>query len=202
MIDLVNARTAVQLAVLTIRRDTPKLEAEYEVLKTATSIQSALKQINSSARLGPARNYQRDVVRTEAIAPSAFKNEIPGYLESGWFRMSAIVNEAHPVTFSLQPRDGPLLLAASAAERLGLTAKDFTEPDRKVEVFGRQLTAHPVKLASLRLGAGVVRNVPALVLPAEAEDLGSQLSSVVLAGYRTVVQPRRMIATVSPYRSE
>lgn len=197
MIELVNARTAVQLAVLAIYRDAPPVDAEYQTLKKDESIRAALKQINSSARLGPARNYPRDIARAEVIATNAFTTEIPGYLESGQFRVAAMLNDLQSVTFTLQMKDSPLLLAASVAERLGLTARDFAESPKEVDIAGRRLSARPVKLASLRIGAGYWKDVPALVLPPEAEDLGSQLSPGVLAGYEVSLQPRRMVAVLS-----
>lgn len=198
LVELVNARTAVQLAVLTIRREAVTMETDYTSLKSDREVRAALKQVNSNARLGPARNYQRDLARIDVLAAGAFKNDVPGYFESGQFRVSAIANETQSVTFNFQLKNGPLLLTASAAQRLGLTSKDFAESPREVEIASRRVIASPTRLASLRLGAATIKDVPALVLPPEAEDLGSQLSPAALKGYQMDFQPRRMAILLAP----
>ena len=197
MIELASARTAVQLTVLAIKRDAPEIESDYLALQTDSRLQAAIKQVNSNARLGPARNYQRELARVDAIGAGAFRQEIPGYLESGQFRVSGILNESQPVTFNFHTKDGPLLLAASVVQRLGLADKDITESPREIVVAGRRVMARPVKLASLRLGLVVVNDVPALVLPPEAEDLGSQISPAALPGYQTNFQLRRMAVAIA-----
>lgn len=202
MIDLVNARTSVQLVVLAIRRDAGKIDAGYDPIKSDNAIRTALKQVGTKARLGPARNYARDLAKANSFAESIFQREIPGYFESGQFRVPALLNEVQPVTFSFHPQDGPLLLAASVGQRLSLSDKSFSESPQEVEVSGRRLMARPVKLASLRLGPVVLKDVSALVLPPEAEDLGSHLSASTLSGLRTSLQPRRMTLAIEPRRDD
>ena len=198
MIAAVNARIAVQLAILTILRDAPALEKVYQPLKADPAVQSALKQVDRKARLGPARVYPRDVARAEALAPGAFRREILGYQESGRFCVAAILNETCSATFSFQPQAGPLLLTTSVAQRLGLAESSLHGPVREIELAGQKVAARAVRLASLRLGAAVIKDVEALVLPPEAESLGSELSAAVLTGYQVVPQPRRMILTLVP----
>jgi hypothetical protein len=196
MIELSNSRVALQLAILHILRETPKLEAEYKALESDVDVQSALKVIPASPRLGPAANYQREVVRTESAKAAAFKSEIPGYFESGRFRLLAIVNEIQPVTFSLSD-NGPSVLTASVAQQLGLPGR-IAPRMQELDLEGRHVSVYPVRLTELRLGSVAFKNVAAIVLPPDAEDLGSRLSVASLTGYRATIQPRQMKLLLAP----
>jgi hypothetical protein len=55
-----------------------------------------------------------------------------------------------------------------------------------------------VKLNSLRLGPALLRNVSALVLPPEAEDLGSWISTGSLTGWNATRHERGMSLVLAP----
>ena len=196
MIELANARTALQLAVLRITREAPRLEAEYKALESNTDVRSALEAIPPNARLGPASNYQREIVKAEAVRAVAFKSEIPGYFESGLFRLQTIVNEIQPVTFTLV-KNGPSVVTASVAQQLGLPGR-HTPRMQEMDLDGRRLAVYPVRLGELRLGSIVIKNVAAVVLPPDAEDLGSRLSASSPTGYQATLHPRQMKLLLAP----
>ena len=196
MIDLSSTRAALQLAVLQIIREAPKLDAEYKALESDADVQSAMKILPSNARLGPIANYQREIVKAESARAAAFKSEIPGYFESGRFRLQAIVNEFQPVTFSVV-ESGPSVVTASVAQQLGLPGRAVPRM-QEWELDGRRLAVYAVRLAELRLGSVTIKNFAAVVLPPDAEDLGSRLSIASLTGYRATIQPRQMKLLLAP----
>jgi hypothetical protein len=198
MIELVNARASLQLAIVRIRGDAERLAEDYDRLKRDAAVGTAVEKINSGARLGPAKSYQREVQRADALADLAFKSDVPGYFESGCFRVPSILNDREPATFSLRMEAGPVLLANSVAQRLGVREEDFQGASQEVTVENRRVAARSFRLASLRLGTCVIKDVAVLVLPPEAEDLGSQLSAASLGGYQASPEYRRMFVSVLP----
>jgi predicted aspartyl protease len=94
------------------------------------------------------------------------------------------------------------VLTASVAQRLGISAEKLTEPEQELQLQGRQVKVKPALLETFQLGSAVVKQVPAVVLPAEAEDLGSFLPLESLPGYRLQPLPRQMLLRVSPDSSQ
>lgn len=199
MIELVNARTGVQLAVLTLLNEAPQLATAYQPLSGDEAVIRALRQLGGKARLGPMREYERDIQRARSLEAGCFRQDVPGYFEAGQFRVPAIINRQHPATLSLGPQSGPIVLTASVAQRLGISAEKLTQPELELQVQGRQVKAKPIVLETFQLGSAVVKQVPAVVLPAEAEDLGSFLPLESLPGYRLQPLPRQMLLQVSPH---
>src|SRR6185436_17353394 len=168
-------RSLLQLALLWIRAQTPKLAEEYARLAKLQDVAAALKQLGNE-KLGPLKNYGLEVKRLADYDKLVFTDWLPAYQQAGQTRFSAIANEQAPVTFTWsEESDGKLLLPASVLEPCGLTLPE-NSPRQTIKLADRTLTVRELAIPTLRLGRHVARNLAALVLPPEGEDLGARLT--------------------------
>ena len=187
MIDWINARSALEVTVLEIERTIAVLDRDYRTLAADPAVSAALKSVGNT-RLGPAKDYRRNN-RLNA-ARDVFTANQPVYRESGRWRISAVLNERTPATFSYVEQSRPTFITATLAQSLGIEPEPAAA--EKQRIGERELTVRRAKLPSLRLGKLVFRDIPVVILPPEAEDLGSQLASGALAGCRVRLEPNRM----------
>ncbi len=188
LVDWINARSALQVMVLEIERAIAELDGDYRRLAADSSVSAALEKIGN-VRLGPAKDYRRN--NRLAAAKEVFTTSQPVYRESGRWRICAVLNERTPATFSFVEQSRPTLITATLAESLGLEPEPGVAAEKQ-RIGDRDLTVRRANLPSLRLGKFVFRDVPVILLPPEAEDLGSQLASGALAGCRVRLEPNRM----------
>jgi len=190
-------RSLLQLALLWIRAQTPKLAEEYARLAKLQDVAAALKQLGNE-KLGPLKNYGLEVKRLPEFDKLVFTDWLPAYQQTGQTRFSAIVNEQAPVTFTWsEDTDGKLLLPASVLEPCGLALPDKATPQQPIKLGDRRLLACQLTVPSLRLGRYVAKNLTAWVLPPEGEDLGARLPRQTLAGLRINIELDRLRLTVS-----
>lgn len=190
-------RSLLQLALLWIRAQTPKLAEEYARLAKLQDVAAALKQLGNE-KLGPLKNYGLEVKRLPEFDKLVFTDWLPAYQQTGQTRFSAIVNEQAPVTFTWsEDTDGKLLLPASVLEPCGLALPDKATPQQPIKLGDRRLLACQLTVPSLRLGRHVAKNLTAWVLPPEGEDLGARLPRQALAGLRINIELDRLRLTVS-----
>jgi hypothetical protein len=197
MIELVNARTALMLAVLFIQQNVQDLAPEYDGLRHLEQVAAALQRLDTKARLGPVRDYSRDLQRATAAAELAFTSNVPVYQESGQFRLSVVLNEQIPATFTLALQEPNTLITASLAQSIGLAAA-ASASQQSYRIGERTVVAPQVVLEKVRIGKFVLANVAAVLLPAEAEDLGSRLGSQALSEFKVELEPRRMSLSLEP----
>jgi hypothetical protein len=186
MIDWINARSALEVTVLEIERTIAVLDREYRTLAADPAVTAALKSVGNT-RLGPAKDYRRN--NRISAAREVFTANQPVYRESGRWRISAVLNERTPATFSYVEQSRPTFIA-TLAQSLGIEPEPAAA--EKQRIGERELAVRRAKLPSLRLGKLVFRDVPVFILPPEAEDQGSQLASGALAGCRVRLEPNRM----------
>ena len=188
LVDWINARGTLQLNVLEIERSIATLEREYQRLAGDSAVSAAVSGLGG-IRLGPAKDYRRQP--RLAAAREVFTARQPVYRECGRWRLGAVLNDQTPATFSFVEQSRPTFLSATLAESLGLEA-DLREPAERQRIGEREFVVRRATLPSLRLGGLVFRDVPVLLLPPEAEDLGSQLASGSLSGCRVRLEPNQM----------
>ena len=189
-------RSLLQLALLWIRAQTPKLAEEYARLAKLQDVGAALKQLGNE-KLGPLKNYGLEVKRLVEYDKLVFTDWLPVYQQSAQPRFSAIVNEQAPVTFTWsEESDGKLLLPASILEPCGLSLPE-NSPQKTIKLGDRTLTVRELTIPTLRLGRHVAKNLAALVLPPEGEDLGARLPRHALAGLRINIELDRLRLTVT-----
>ena len=188
LVDWINAQAALEVTVLGIERSIAALERKYQTLAGDSALTAALERIGN-LRLGPAKDYRRN--NRLIAAQGFFSARQPIFRESGALAHRGGVNERTPATFSFVEQSRPTFITTTLAESLGLEA-DSREPANASALASAILSVRRVTLPSLRLGKFVFRDVPVLLLPPEAEDLGSQLASGSLAGCRARLKAQRM----------
>jgi len=194
LVEAVNARNTLAIAVLRLQKQSGELERQYARLRAEPDVARAIAVSGAGQRLGPIKDYQQILLAAEKWYATA---RVPIYMESGRQRVSAILNEQTPATFSYADERQPTLITASLGQTLGVSPAEGATP-QTYQAGNRKLDVRPVKLPSLRIGKFVIRETPALLLPPEAEDLGSQLSASALRAYRVRIDPHRMSLELSP----
>ena len=140
-------------------------------------VASAIAALGRQARLASAGNvpkYRQRLDRARRVVASEW---IPVYSESGQLRISGIVEQNTPTTFTYQRGSGPTLLPASVIRKAGI---EIPEDAQSVVLRcndGRQIPVHVITIAYLRLGPTVLERVRVYALPPEGEDLGARNSS-------------------------
>lgn len=193
LVELTNQRQALTLAVLTVRDGVPRLEAEYQRLAQDAAVQAALRQLDGAPRLGPVQpNYRAELRRVSECERVVLTPWIPLYLQSGQLRVGGLVNERHPATFTWKTESQPTVLTASMLEGAGLSVPRDAASTTLAFDRGRQVTARQVTVPAIRFGRHVLTDVPAWVLPPEAEDLGAQIGPPAFADYGVRCEPERL----------
>ena len=173
LIDAVNTQQAILLGTFGARRDAAALAQEYAALRQEELVVAALKILGKEHRLGPIKDYAADLRHVNEYEAFVFSQPQLLYLQSGQVRISALLDDRVPVTFSPRAPASTAVVTASIAQAAGLTP----EPNAPAIVVrgagGRSWEAKRVTLASLRFGKHVLRNVEAFVLPPEGEDHGA-----------------------------
>lgn len=197
-IDVVNARNALAISVLSIRRHLAKLGPQYARLKNARAVAGALDILGRNQTLGPVEKYAAQYRRRlNRLAGAVFADGVPVYRRSGKYRLSVIIGEQTPATFSYTGPQGPTVVPASLLQSVGL------EPDRlaMAEVFkegNRSITVRRVTIPELRVGSLVLRDVQALVLPPEAEDLGARISLAAFGDHPAALDAHQLWFRIAP----
>ncbi len=111
----------MQLALLWIRAQTPKLAEEYARLAKLPDVAAALKQLGNE-KLGPLKNYGLEVKRLAEYDKLVFTDWLPVYQQAGQTRFSAILGEQAPVTFTWSEETGAQ--TSSPRQRLGALRPD------------------------------------------------------------------------------
>jgi hypothetical protein len=113
------------------------------------------------------------------------------FRESGRYRLSGLVGEATLATFSLVGAGEPTMITSATAQAAGVVPTPGT-PARTVNLRGRQVRCSAAELPRFTFGAAGAEKLTVLVLPPEAEDLGSQLAADALPGWKLVLDERAM----------
>ena len=126
-----------------------------------------------------------------------FTKWLPIYQQSGQTRVTAIVNERSPLTFTWsEASNQQTVLTAGAMDALGLHVP--ADAAQKTLKFGksRTIAVRQITLETLRLGRCVVKSVVAHVLPPEGEDLGSRFGRTALAEHSVRLEPELLRMTI------
>jgi hypothetical protein len=194
-IRLANARASVTLAAIALRGKLVAMTARYERLGAQHEIVTALAAQTPPHRLGPAKEYSAEaakrLARLDKIASSA---SMPIFREDNHLRFVAVVCDSMPITFSLRESDGPTHLPSSMAQSLGIAVDNL--PKAEYAFGGRKLVCQKIVLPSVRIANREFKNVAALLLPPEGDDLGAKLGRDAYAGYHLEADLASLRATV------
>ena len=191
LIELAGERCELLADVAWIRESVPALKSEYARLAAEPEIAAALAQ-SKKQRLGPQRGYRSDLEKLAEFEELAATRWMPIFQQSGQTRLTALVNDRTATTFTWsEASDQPVVLTASAAEAAGLDVP--ADAQRENVLAGQRTIAAPrITIKYLRLGRCVLRDVPAYVLPPEAEDLGNRLGRTALIEHRVRLAPQQL----------
>ncbi len=199
LVQLTDLRLRLALSVITIRRLHQQMLSEYELLAKNPGITRALRARGENHRLGPLRKgYEFQLKRLERHEGLAFSHWVPLYQQSDRTRFGGIVHERVPAVFTWQDSSQETLIPATLVESAGLT---FLEDAETVEISlesQRRLQTRRVVLPTLRFGGVVLRDVSALMLPPEGEDIGPRIGPAGLSGYMVELEPERLRARFQP----
>jgi hypothetical protein len=190
LIHFVTERNRLLLSVLAARRDFEFMARQYERLDENRDVQKALLDLKQDARLGPARSYDDAMRQLDELESVLTGDWQPLLQQSGRWRVNGIVAERAATTFTWDPQVDRVLLSGTAARLAGLPAGQGTETEIRVE--RRKVTARRIVLRNLRFGSCVLHDVDALVLPPEAEDLGSRIGPAAFGELKVEIVPARL----------
>lgn len=173
---LAGAQSALAVTLLTIVRRMDEVSQQYGQLRQDSRITTAIETRGGNEVLGPAEDYRAQTRRRLArLSEAALTDGLAVYRQSGRIRVTAVLEDEVPVTFSYTGSQGPTLLPSSILQTAGIVV----DPAAATEVLqegDRSISVRRVLLPRLRFGKFVFRQVPALALPPEAEDLGARIS--------------------------
>lgn len=192
LVELTNLRNEILIATAWAREQLPLLQADYRRLRQDGEIASALLRIGPKHRLGPVDDYQKKLQRLDQCKQFVLARPVPLYVQSGRARVGGIANDRFPLTFTWRESSEPTFITANMAAAMQLEIPDGA-PTRPIRVGSeRILLAKPVTIAYLRFGPCVLRDVQALVLPPEGEDVGAQIGPVAFDGYQVEAAAKRL----------
>ena len=198
--ELAEARTALMLLLATIRDHVGRLEDDYRPLRKDAAVRSALQTLGAE-RLGSMRDFDRELRRVAELEGLLNKAPLPFYRQSGRLRIGVLVNHRTPATFTLLESGGETLIPSSLVQAAAIDIPDDA-PRVIYRTKRRKLETRRVTIAYLRIGSAELREVTALALPPEGEDLGAQLAPSALSGYRMKLDSRRLRLHLEPIDEE
>jgi len=177
VIQLVNLRHNLLLSIYWLRRETPRMMQQYKTLHDDEQVIASMHELGSKFRLGPAGDYKRIASQLAKLERSVLASPPPIYRQNGRTRVSLLLDDRLPVTFTWRESSEPVLLTANVAAAAGYDVPNNV-PRLNIRIGpDRQLLAQRFTIPYLRVGNHVVRDVEAFVLPPEGEDLGCHISA-------------------------
>ena len=195
------ARTALVMLLVGIRQHVGRLNQDYRPLRGDPQVAASLTALGTGHRLGPARDYDRELKSVAELERMLSGAALPFYRQGGRLRVSVLVNHRTPATMTLLESGGQTLIPSSLRQAAGIDIP--ADAPRVVYRAGRRkLEARRVRIAYLLVGSAVLRDVEALVLPPEGEDLGAQLAPSALSGYKVKLDAPRLRIHFEPIDDE
>ena len=192
LLELIQVRQDLMVSLATIRELAENLDGRYAPLREDAAVSAALRTLGSPHTMGPLRKYDAELRRAGKIEQTTLGGRVPIYREGKKLRVNALLNERTPATFTLLESGGATWITAGIAEAAGIVP---TADARRATVRPspqRTFSAPIVKIAKLRLGKWVLKDVEACILPPEGEDLGAQISREASATAKIVVDPQQL----------
>ena len=196
MADLVNVRTDLMLRLLPMLESVDHLTQRYDSLRHDGQIKAALKSMTPPDTLGPMKSLRDGWKIVDKLQPMVFSDAVPVCRESHFYRVTAIVNERQPLTFSFMGTGQQTLIPQNLAEAAGLT---IDANARKIKLRlggGREEMAWQTKVPQLRFGRHVLHDVEAYILAPEAADLGARIGAQAFAGYHVQLDADHLLLVV------
>jgi len=195
-LDVASAQTDGAMAILSVRAQVATLDDAYAAAARDPRIAAAFAALGEPARLGPASGYGPQLRQLKSLEGEILGDTLPFYRDGEEIRLSLIVDETAPATFSYSTGYPAVVLPASVAQAAGISVAGA--PRGTYQWGDRKLPVHNITLRYLRLGQNVLTSVPAVVLPPEGEDLGAQIGPAALSQFRLVVDNDHLLIRFRP----
>ncbi len=168
-------RSEFVLGYLEASRLEARLAPQHAEMAKNRELQGALAELPNHT-LGPAKRLaaeQKALLKYRAVA---FAPIVPFYREGKRIRVSLVLNEELPATFSWHDEHEATLVPYSLAQNLGLSEK-LTNNQEQLAIAKEKLTLQGwfVTLDKVRVGQSVADKVSVFVLAPEHEALGGRL---------------------------
>ena len=191
VMDLVAVRSELAFHLLGVRRQIEELSSAYENLRKNAAVTAALAALQPPGQLAPNRAHANELRTLGRIEKLIFTDELPVYREKKQLRLAAIANEELPITFSLYETGEPTVITHTMAESLGLAFDEAAR--RSLRLDGKhEVKVSSAKLATLRFGQRVFKDLEVAVLPPEHENLGARIAISSLSGVRARFIPEQL----------
>lgn len=190
--------SAAWTAVDESKRLLQKMDRNYSELAQDTAVVAALEQLGPDARLGPTDSIKNDRKRIASVETALVSMHVPVYRESECYRVSVIVNERVPATFTLLESTEPTIITASLAQAAEINVDDMIAAGEHYTKDGRKLMLRKGAVSRLRIGTLVLEDLQVSVLPPEGEDLGAQIGLTTLQSASPKLQPHLLRLELTP----
>jgi hypothetical protein len=174
-LELVNLRTEMAIRLLPLRAALEKLTTRYDLMREDAGIAAAIVATGTGDPLGPARNMHDAAKTLDRLSSVVFPDWLPVYRDGNLYRVTALVNDKQPLTFSFGDTSQRTVILQSQAEAAGLKWDDAAPRVKYRVAAGRDEMVRVVKIPRLRFGRVVLTNVEAGILPPEAADVGARI---------------------------
>ena len=192
LIELSTHRTSMFLQTRSILRQIPLVKKQYERLRDDPQVNSDLKKLGDKQRIAPLKaDYRADVRRIKELSLVALTDWCPIYLQSGRVRVSAVINESQPVTFTWDRSNDPTRLTSAMAEAAGIDIPRDAE-HITLRLGKRSLQARRVNVPRIRFGCIVLNDVSVDILEADGEDLGARIGPGAFGEHSPRCRPARL----------
>lgn len=185
-------RAEFVLAYLEAGRLEAGLAKQYAELAENREVKDALAEL-SNQTLGPAKRLNAESKTLLKYRAAAFAAAVPFYREGKRVRVSLILNEELPATFSWHDEHDATLLPYSLAQNLGLAEKRPSKQEQ-LTLAKEKLTLRGwfVTLERVRVGQSVAEKVSVFVLAPEHEALGGRLGYELQQLLLLTLDPERL----------
>lgn len=184
------ADAELRAAVALIRTRAVDLDGAYRQLAENTEVATALAAAEGKYKLGPARDYGRELKRLARVDKLLVADRVPIYREDGQLRLGAVLNERTPAVFAYAPVDEGTIVPDELLAAAGVTIPDDAPTGTLQAGADRKIPVRKVTLPQLRLGDLVLTNVEVHAVPEEGHDLGARLGRLAVRDYAAELDPR------------
>ncbi len=192
LIELGQRNHQVIIAIHWMQEAVARITTRYEELQGETLVNEALAKLGPNHRLGPLQSdFDEKLQRAREVEKQVLESWVPLYVSSGQQRVSGIVNQRVPGTFTWKSSGSDVWLSRSLARLAGLELNSHAATSN-LRIAGRDLVAIRATLPYLQFGDCTLRDLTVNVLPPEAEDLGSFIGPDAFPNHDVVAAPEKL----------
>ena len=162
-------------AVLDLRTVIDKAKKDYAALAADESVKAALAALNGKSKakstLGPSRTFLSNEATLATVEANVLTEDVELRTEGGvhWLDVTFNGKTTRPMVFDTGASS--VVLPADLAEEIGLKPGPKDEKVKARVADGSEVEARRTTIPSVRVGKFTVKNVEAIVMPADKKDV-------------------------------